>query len=464
MFISLRVLLVLLCISLIPGCYEDVAEITLNPDGSGTIKHKLILSERLVVATSDDPGRRNIPPATKEKVLEEIGSAIDIISIKQTDLRDGKRIIEFEGTFNTPEQLFLSDFCRDTLKLRLAPAGEDKAAIYCDMGKSGAGGMNLTRMYGAAKGLYIKRMVHLPTEIEKTNGYYDKVSNMVSWDTDLRDKHGLAKTKVFVEGPDQGKGYVVFDASTLKFALPLKVLASQQKTAEEENFQKQPTGLTAKVAWISVQRATKADGTDMPDKSYTEIGVELSWNEGFHPVRCEEPILLTLLDYNDNDLITGQEQPFMQLKISSRHQKKKELRLRAKVPSQNSRKLRNLEGYVKVVSDVATEVVILEDIKSLIGKDSTGNPTLDKLNFKVAGIRGHSLTIKIDGGDNTIVSLAIIKDDGSRIKKIGSFGGGNEYSYDFKEDISGLTKCELEVVVSKKIEKVPFGLEEMLLP
>ena len=133
MFISLRVLLVLLCISLISGCYEDIADITLNPDGSGTIKHKLILSERLVVATSDDPGRRNIPPATKEKVLEEIGSAIDITSINQIDLPDGKRIIKFEGTFNTPEQLFLSDFCLETLKLRLAPAGKDKAAIYFKM-------------------------------------------------------------------------------------------------------------------------------------------------------------------------------------------------------------------------------------------------------------------------------------------------------------------------------------------
>ena len=61
---------ILLCLCLVAGCYEDIAEVTLNPDGSGTVKQKLVVSERLLV--SEGGSNDNAPPATKEKVLEEI--------------------------------------------------------------------------------------------------------------------------------------------------------------------------------------------------------------------------------------------------------------------------------------------------------------------------------------------------------------------------------------------------------
>ncbi|MHC4639822.1 MAG: hypothetical protein ACYTBV_20360 [Planctomycetota bacterium] len=60
--------------------------------------------------------------------------------------------------------------------------------------------------------------------------------------------------------------------------------------------------------------------------------------------------------------------------------------------------------------------------------------------------------------------MYMTKEDGSRVKKRGGMGWGNEYSYDFDEDISKLNKCELEVVVSESTVKVPFSREEILLP
>lgn len=458
-----RIFLILLCVCFISGCYEDEAEITLNSDGSGTLKQKLVLSERLIVSASNGGGSERTPPATKEKVLEQIGQAIDVTSIKQTDLPDGGRIIQFEGAFSSAEQFFLSEFCRDTLKLRIAPAGEGKAAIYCDMEQSGDGGPSLTQLYGMAKGLYIRRTVHLPTDVEKTNGYWDKAKNTVSWATDLRDKAGLAKTKLFIESRDKGSGFAVFNASGLKFSLPLKVTALPEKAIEEKKVQKDSAGLAAEVAWISVQRAKKIDGTDIAKQSYTEIGIELSWNVGHRPIRHNKPVLQSLLDDLNNDLVTSEEPSVFQGKISE-HQKKKEFKLKEKAPSKNARKLKNLEGYVEVITDVVKELVVLENIQELVGQESTRNPVLDKLNFRIKSLKGTTLKIEINGGNKRITSLYMTKEDGSKVKKRGGMGWGNEYSYNFDEDISKLNKCELEVVVSESTVKVPFSREEILLP
>ena len=105
-----KMLLILFCACLIGGCYEDEAEIILNSDGSGTVKEKLVISERLIVATSEGSSNENTPPVNKEKVLEQVGSAIDISSITQTELPDGGRTLQLEGTFSSAEQFFLSEF------------------------------------------------------------------------------------------------------------------------------------------------------------------------------------------------------------------------------------------------------------------------------------------------------------------------------------------------------------------
>ena len=458
-----RMLLTLFCVCFISGCYEDEVFLTINSDGSGTIKQKAVLSERFMVAISEDYGSQGGPVPDKAELVKKIGSAIKVTSIKQTDTPDGGRVIELEGTFSRPEQFFLSEYCQKQIKLRIASAGEDKAAIYCDMKQSGSGGPSLTRLYGLAKGLYIKKTVHLPAEIEKTNGHFAKAANTVSWATDLRNKEGLAKTKVFIEGPDEGNGFAVFDASGLKFSLPLKAAALPEKAVEKEKIQKESAGLAAKVDWISVQRAKKIDGTDIPKQSYTEIGIELSWNEGHHPIRHNKPVVLSLLDDQNNDLVTSEEPSVFQGKIYE-HQKKKTFKLREKAPSKNARRLKSLEGYVEVITDVVKESVVLKNVQELVGKESTGNPILDKMSLRIKSIKARRLGVAFDGSVYRITSLYMVKDDGSKVKKRGYGGRPGSWSFDFDEDISKLNKCELEVVASENIVKVPFSLEEISLP
>jgi len=450
----------------VSGCYEEEVELTLNSDGSGTIKQKLILSERFMVAISENKGSQQGPIPDKEELVKKIGLAIEISSIKQTDLPDGRRVIELEGTFSKPEQFFLSEYCQKQIKLRIAPAGKGKAAIYCDMKNSGGSGPNLTQLYGLAKGLHISRTVHLPTEIIQTNGYSDKDKNTVSWTTDLRNKEGLAQTKAFIEGPDEGSGFAVFDVSRLKFTLPLKVTALPEKAVEKEKIQRESAGLAAKVAWVSVKKKMATEGTGVAETSDLEIGIEVSWNEGHCPVRCEKPVLLNLLDDLNKDLVSDKGPRVHQGQIFTREERdrKKELTLRAKNPSQNAKKLKQLEGYVEVIAGIVKKTVVLENVQELAGKESTGSPVLDKLNFRIKSIKSARLKVEIDGGGQKITSLDMLRKDGSKVKRSGGMGSGNEYSYDFREDISKVTKCELEVVVAESIVKVPFSLEEISLP
>lgn len=468
MAVTWRIIIALSCLCFLAGCYEDEVELTLNPDGSGTLKQKLVISERLIVAGSEGGSEADIPPITKERVLEKIGSALDITSIRQNDLPDGARVIEFEGTFRKPEQLFLSEFCQNGLKLRISPAGKGKAAIYCDMEKSGDSGPSLTQLYGMAKGLYIKTTVHLPAGIEKTNGYYDKDKNTVSWVIDLRNKQGLAKTKAFIEGPDEGKGFALFDASYLKFNLPLKVAALPEKAVEveKEKAPRESAELAAKVSWVSLKKKLRTEGTDSAEISDLEIGVEVSWHEGHEPVACGRPVLLSLLDDRNEDLVSSKEPSASSLMIYSRESKnrKKELTLKAETPAKNAEKLTGLSGYVDVITDVVKETVVLENIQELAGKEATGNAILDRLNFRIKSIAGHKLKIEIDGGTRTVTSLNVLREDGSRVKRSGGMGGGNEYTYEFDVDIPKLAKCELEVIVSEDTVKVPFSLEEIPLP
>lgn len=459
-----KTVLILCCVFLLAGCYEDETEITLKVDGSGTVKQKLVISERLIVATSEEDGNKNTPPVSKETLLKQVASSVDITSMTMTELPDGGRIIEFEGTFSSPEQFFLSDFCRDTLKLRLAPAGDGKTAIYWNSKQSEAntGGPSITQLYGLAKGLYIKRIVHLPTEIEKTNGSIGDDQKTITWVTDLRDREGLARTKAFEEGEDKGIGSAVFDASLLTFSLPLKVAAPVVERAETEEKQSSGEGLKAVVAWAAVNKKVSLENdareTEISD---LELGINVTWLKENTPYACHTPVLTSIQDGVGNDLVKSGLERAYQIPNSFTETT---LKIKADTPGYNAGKIKNIEGYVPVVTTVEKKTIVLDNIQELAGKETTGNDVLDNLHFKIKSISGSRLTIEINGGHNTITSIEFLKKDGRKIKYSGGSGWDNNYSYDFAEDISKLDQCELEVIASQTIVEVPFSLNEIVLP
>ncbi len=467
-----RICLLLLISIIAGGCYEDIAEIKLNPDGSGSIKQKFVFSEQLLVASEGEgTSASNVPETTKEALVKKIGTAFKIDSITQKDTPEGGRIIELDGTFDTPEQFFVSEYCKDQLHLSIDSAGEGKAAIYCDMSISDDSLTDITQTYGLAKGLLMKRTIELPTKIEKSNGTTEQKANTVSWSMDLRNKETLEKTKQFVEGSDKGKGFAIFDAAKLKFSLPYKSEDIPDKPEIRQSNEVpvvnlDSSQLAAKVSWISVRKKMQADGSGIPDMSNLQIGIDLKWDENNCPFSCENPVLTNIKDDMGNNLVSDSTLSQTQSKISTAEQKRmnKELTVNAKTPDNNTKKLKKIEGYIETVIKIEKEKIALSNLQDLVGKPSTGNKILDTLNFKIESIEEKRIEMVIDGGNNTIVSIAMFKDDGTEIKRSSSYGSNNNYTCSFREDISQVNKCDLEVVISGKKVKVPFSLEEISLP
>lgn len=457
------------CVVLLGGCYEDTAEVTLKSDGSGTVKMKFALSERVVVAASDTGAAGGqLPPITKQRVREDIGAALDISSLDQTDLPDGGTKIELEGTFTNPAQFFSSVFCQERLSLRLTAAPNGQAAIYCTAGRMSGESMGpgIAQVYGAAKGLYVKRTVHLPGDIGRTNGQKDG-ARTVSWVVDLRDRAGLAATKEYVEGPDKGRGFAFFDASQLGFTLPLRESSpSPAAEAAQGTSNAEPTGLQARLSWVSLKKKALIEGGEGPEISDLEIGVMLSWDQEHPPLACRPPVLLTLTDDGGKDLVPDASGSTMLRDIyaSDKRQAGKELQVRARTPSAQARSVMNITGYIEVTTAVTIDKVALDDIKLLAGRQTTGNPILDKLNCKILAVKSSGIDIEIDGGNDTIQAFRLIDADGGEIGKRGHSGYGNRFTYQFNSDPAQTVRAELEVVTERQTVRVPFSSPRVPLP
>jgi len=246
--------------------------------------------------------------------------------------------------------------------------------------------------------------------------------------------------------------------------LPLKAAAPPEEIAKSEKrpSSQKPSGLKAEVSWVAINKKVALDSnSNEPAISDLEFGIEVSWSEDSTPFACHTPVLTNIQDDLGNDLVKSAYQNTFKIYGT---RTRKDLKIKAKTPGGNAKKIRNLEGYVPVVTNVNKEKVILENMQELAAKETTANPVLDQLHFKIKSIEGPRLNIEIDGGHNTITSLEVFGKDGSKVKSRGGSGWENNYSYDFANDISKLNKCQLEVIVSQTIVKVPFSLEEVVLP
>ena len=451
--------LLLVYVFVLVGCFEDRVEITLNADGSGTVKQKLVFSEQILVGMEDGDGGSKTPPSEKEELIKEIGEALKITSITLTDLGDGGRIIEFEGTFSTPEQLFFSDYCQEQLKLRIAAGSDGNAVLYCQMyERSDGSGPSVGQLYALAKGMYIERIVNLPGKIAETNGMVSNKKKTVRWEFDLRDRKGLGEAKEFLESKEKGRGSVIFDASKLKFSLPLKMV---EKAAETETTADDGKGkLKCEVVWVSTESKYYVKNSET-EISKLELGAELTW-EDMQPVAYANYKLTGMTDEMGNDLVI--ENQWASRRDIGESKKSQEVTLKFQIPGKGVKELRNIQGQVEVITGIVTEKVALEDFDGLAGKESTGNAVLDKMNFKINILEDHLLKISIDGGRKMIRSLEMLRADGSRVKTSGSMGAGNSYTYQFSENLNEAVKLEIEVITSEDTVTVPFALERFTLP
>lgn len=456
-----RLLLLVILMFALVGCCEDISEITLNADGSGRIKQKFVLSERFVVAMSDESSKSDIP-VSDEELKKTIGTALDNVSLKQTEMGDGSRIIEVEGTFKTAEQFFLSDFCRAHFKMRFAKVDENTAAIYSQLTDGSSDmGPSANQLYGIAKGMYIKRKINLPTKIIKSNGEISKDGKTVTWSVDLRDKQSFDKSKPFLEEPHKGKGNVLFDISGFGFNVPqLAANKSQSDKTGKSGNDKESSDVNANVVWIKTDKKHNIEN-NTTEIARVEIGVELTW-EDKQPVAYTEYKLTSLTDDAGNDMVRENYYPSRRDIHKSRD--KEVITFRAKEPGKSVKELRNLQGYIDVVTGSNVENIVLDNIHDLAGKDSTGNEALDKINFKIISIKGSSFKISAEEGNNFIPSMKLLRADGSNLKSNGSMGMGDTYTYNFESSLDDVVKCMMEVITSEEVVRVPFSLDRISLP
>ncbi len=448
------------------GCLEDELEVRLNADGSGWVKHKATWSERMVVASAERAARPKTLPMVEEGVREKIASALAITKLEFADLPDGGKTMYLEGTFDSASQFFLSEYSRETCNLRLTLAGPDKVAVSCAMGQS-KGSMELTTMYGLAKGLYVKRTVHLPADVIETNGQLaggDKKT--VTWVFDLRNQEGLKRTQAFIEGPDEGKGVAVIPASALTFALPLEPTSSTEPPSTQPGAGSLTAAdLPVDVSWIAWKKVKPFEESTGARKSDLTIGLKLTWPEGKRPAAYYPPVLTHLTDDCGKDLVSDKHTGSGRRKIHE-HTKKQQMQVSALSPSPEARHLQNLAGTIKVVTDLEKQTVILDNVSDLVGKDSTGVAVLDDFQFRIKSAKGSQLTVAFKPGSDRISSLTMIKDDGTKLKNRGGGGsiGGGTYDSHFSEPLSDVQKCEIEVIVSKTTVTVPFSAGKLELP
>jgi len=460
--VYIRILLAIVLIIGLAGCWKDKLELFLNADGSGSVKQEVVWSERFVIAASEEKVPTKTLPLTEQALRKKIGSALDLTSIKFTDLPDGSRKVRLEGTFQSAEQFFLSDYCREICKLRLLTAGSGEVTIVCDL-KSNSQGESIKKvsgLYGFAKGLYIKRTIHLPVEVRRTDGMLvleDK--KCVSWEFDLRNRDGLKRAQEFVEGKSKGKGTAVIPASGLSFSVPLITQETTPGTADSPS----ESDLQIAVSSLTWNKVSVLEEDDMIRRSELKIGLSLKWPENKPPLGYYEPVISHMTDDQGNDLVITRNVARWRRKIHS-HRTKQQLQAKAKSPALDATSLINLAGYVRIVTGIKTEKVILDDIHQLVGKESTGNKILDGLQFRLKSIKGNSFEVSIDGGHNTISTIEMIKTDGTRLKTSGRGGWEDNYSYETKEPLSDVGRCELEVIVAETTVDLPFRAIKLDLP
>ncbi len=457
---NITVIILLLCLLVITGCFEDQAELTLNADGSGFFKQKMVISERMMAAIESgekDPGG---PVTRREEIEGKIGSSSTLELYEQKDLPDGSRIIEYSGRFSDPADFFLSNYCTEILKIRLVPADENSAAIYSSDAIQDDN-FSMEKIYMMAKGLDIKRTIHLPCKVIETNGTLSKNKKTVSWEFSLKDRDSMKKAKAFVEGPDKGKRKILFARSDLNFTLPLVTRGqSGDQTKDKSNEQFADSNeLKAEIIWCSSER--KYDFKEKKAEiSGLKFGVELTWGDN-KPVAYKTCKLTSIRDDRGNDLVKDRYNSWRR-DIHS-YQKKLIIEVEAEPPGEDAGSIEDIAGIIDVVISEEKEIIRLKNLDTLVGKESVGHPVLDKLNFKILKISGHVIEIRIDGGNNTISSIEMFRDNGEEISKGGGMGAGDKHTYEFHDSLDKAARCKLEVITAETIVQVPFGRDKIIL-
>ncbi len=444
------------------GCMEDNCEITLSEDGSGVVRHETTFTERFMVGLQSEGPKSADPPFTKQQVKEKLQGTVELKSLTQKDHPDGSRTIEWEGRFENAAQFFLSDFAVEHLKANITPVGQDQAVISFDMKMGGAGlGIDASKMYALAKGLHVVRKVNLPGKITETNGK-KLTGRSAQWAVDLRSREGLKNTNNFLEEAQERGAFAKFDASRIKFKLPLMpepVKEAIEPETESNADKDAQTNMTAEVEGIKAEKLLY-----LKDSASKWSGLELIVKiSGLGDEKFQyKSELIQAADSEGKNLVP--ENQWRSVHTGYPSKGTKDVGVKMNNPSKDAEKLVGIRGQVEVITGTDTEKVILEDFRSLEGKENTGNEYLDSVNFKIKKITKVTIKVEIDGGHRMIEKFELVDKTGRRVTKSGGMGFGDTWTYDFNHNVEDFDNIEMQVVVKENKVTLPFEAKEIKLP
>ncbi len=450
------------------GCYEDFFELTLNANGSGSFNYKVTFSEQMMVSLEEASPPGSFPACTKDKLLANFGSAVSIISATEQDTKDGGRVIEVKGSFQKPEDLFFSKFCEEQIKLKLSPANPGQARFsILDMFRKDIT-MTTRQMYGAAKGLFIQRVIHLPGDIIETNGEKQD-GRTVRWEIDLRNRKAMEKTSGTFKTIGTNNAFALFDSSSLKFKLPLtpeilEPMKSDNVAQPKSSDPNCPGHYRVRIDSVSWNK--KIDFVELKTSSSpspVDIDFVLNWDKGYTPKAYKNPTLVQAFDEQNRECTP--EKTFSSRQKISEYQSDSRFRCRIKMQSDSARKITSLQGYVDVVYDTGKRTVSLGNPESFVGKEKTGVPELDSRGVQIADLDKRKVKIKINDPEKTLDAVYVIDADGDKINtRSSSFTFMKSSTYEFESDISRAKELVFEFIANDKTVRVPFSTQDIPLP
>jgi len=336
----------------------------------------------------------------------------------------------------------------------------------------GGMGPDIDQMYGRAKGMKMKRTVHVPTPVASETGTVD--GNSVTWAIDLTSRETLAATKAMLEKAGDGPVTATFALGDLTLpeandpayeAEAMAVEADPDTGVAEADAG--AVGIKAEVVSVNWTKVARVSAAHPAADSTLSVDVLLTWPDGMRPQSYYNAKLASLEDDQGNNLIdeTMQGNEDWRQEIWE-HNENQSITLMAQAPDPDAKALRGLEGSVKVVAAIATETATLENPKDLIGK-ATGHAALDKLGFKIKKISEDGLEVEFKEGvdaNKSIKSIIAKTADDTPIDNQGWGGWNNQMTYHFADDPSTAASIEIEVVTGETIVTVPFAVEQVALP
>jgi hypothetical protein len=479
------------------GCYEDTTELTLNADGSGQLEREIVISDRFLVAMTEqeeDAGSgqmsmNNELPFDRESFMKIVDEEVFTLeTFETTDEDNGNRRISITGSFDDATAFLNSELGEQTM-VKLVADGEGNAALHWTAFNSDQfeNDLGWPQMYGLAKGLRMATVVNAPAPLTHEHGEGEGEGNTARWEIDLTSREALEKTIALENALEGGNAVATFEGNPFELELPAaetpapggpSVEVAAESTAEGEEGEEGEggaRGLSATVGSVTITRT--AEVAELPDdvssrglpEPRAALGIHLTWPEGKRPISFEEPEVTEATDDTGQSLVDP-DHSFSTFRTDV-WEHEESLLIAAEnmvAPGEGASEIVSLEGVVPVLMGTETEEIQVTELQANEGQPITGSEMAEQLAVAIKKIQGSQVDVSTNSESLETAFLVKGGAEGERLETQGKGWSGfnDEYTYNFTfpQPVEEGDALVLVVVTKEIIARVPFSASELPLP